>query len=130
MTVSSAAREAFDVPALDFDAMMAVPPRSPVVRANLRMARGKAPIVNAVNPVELCGEALSEPVVWVGRQWAVTTYGIECRDGRYTIKASQLWSGGDGWNIGVHMAEKEWVDVPDFLTALLVARGHFGSPAA
>jgi hypothetical protein len=30
------------------------------------------------------------PVLWRGRQWAVTEYGIECLDGTYAIQANRL----------------------------------------
>ncbi len=40
-------------------------------------------------PVVCRGEALSE-VWWQGRQWAVTAYGLERRDGTYFIEAKRL----------------------------------------
>lgn len=101
---------------------------SPRKLAQHRMARGLAPIVNADNTVAVRGEALSEPVIWVGRQWAVTAFGIERRDGCYAIEAARLWEEYPGWTHGSHMAWKGWVDMPDFMTALMVARGHFGRP--
>jgi hypothetical protein len=42
--------------------------------------RETMPIVHDANDARLSGEEL-RPVVWQGRQWAVTTYGIESRDG-------------------------------------------------
>jgi hypothetical protein len=73
------------------------------------------------------GESLSEPVVWQGRQWAVTTYGLEKRDGTYQIEANRLWeneeNGGWFYQIGL----KNWVDVEDFIQAFTLARAHHRS---
>jgi hypothetical protein len=55
------------------------------------------------NPVEGCGEELSE-VWWQGRQWAVTAYGIECRDGLYYIEKSRLLE-NQGYSWPRHMAD-------------------------
>ena len=38
-------------------------------------------------PVPIRGDALP-PLLWRGRQWAVTDYGIEALDGTYSLKAS------------------------------------------
>jgi hypothetical protein len=48
----------------------------------LAIAYVKTEVVNRCEP-------LSE-VWWQGRQWAVTAYGLEQRDGTYTIKADRL----------------------------------------
>jgi hypothetical protein len=50
------------------------------------------PIIHDANEVRLCGEEL-RPVIWQGRQWAVTTFGIESRDGLYAIRARRLTEG-------------------------------------
>jgi hypothetical protein len=71
--------------------------------------------------VHVRGERLSQPIAWRGRQSSVTRYGIECRDGTYAIAADRYEEGGEfGWVM--HMAGKEWVDLPDFAEALRVAR--------
>jgi hypothetical protein len=75
----------------------------------------------ASNHVKNPGERLSQ-VIWKGRQWAVTRYGVECRDGCYAIERSRLWEEDDSHGWIMHMAEKEWVDLPDFAEALRVAR--------
>jgi hypothetical protein len=54
------------------------------------------------------------PVRWQGAQWAVTAYGIESRDGSYTISKDRL---SDPYWLD-HMSEKEWVDIGDFAEAL------------
>jgi hypothetical protein len=79
--------------------------------------------------IKVRGEPLSLPIYWCGRQWAVTRYGIECRDGTYSIAVGRLdeEEAEHGWVM--HMSEKEWVDLPDFAEALRVARrmlGHRG----
>ena len=62
-------------------------------------------------------------VWWQGRQWAVTAYGIEARDGSYPIEAKRIGEKrGKSMSDWVpHMAEKDWVDLPDFVTSLMVA---------
>lgn len=82
-------------------------------------------------PVACRGEALHE-IWWRGRQWAVTSYGVECLDGSYSFEATRLAEGlhGSGpveasWC--VHMAENGWVDVDDFATAWLVALSLHGA---
>ncbi len=76
-------------------------------------------------PVRNRGEELHE-TIWQGRQWAVTEYGIEARDGKYALPAERLseareHSGHQLPDWPLHMAEKIWVDIHDFYTAFLVA---------
>jgi hypothetical protein len=78
-------------------------------------------VVHNDDQVTVCGECL-HPVIWQGRQWAVTTYGVECRDGCYAFEAGRLCEDhADGYSWIKHMAEKEWVDMADFATAFFVA---------
>src|SRR5262249_129412 len=53
---------------------------------------------------------LSQPVYWRGRQWAVTAYGIECRERPYFFEHSRIWEdeGRHGWVR--QLASKNWVD--------------------
>ena len=54
---------------------------------------------------------------------AVTEFGIEARDGTYTIKADRLAENiGHAWP--AHICEKAWVDQNDFCTAWLVRPRH------
>ncbi len=80
------------------------------------------PIVYSDTEVRNRADELS-PILWQGRQWAVTEYGIERRDGTYVIEKSRLdESRADGavdWL--AHMGEKTWVDAEDFATAYFVA---------
>lgn len=81
--------------------------------------------------VRVRGEAL-HPILWQGEQWAVTEYGIECRNGTYAIAAHRLleirW-GTTQYDWPLHMREKPWVDMADFQRAF--AAGcllHHGVP--
>ena len=76
-------------------------------------------------PVRNRGEELHE-TIWQGRQWAVTEYGIEARDGIYHLPAERLsetrqYQDHELPDWPLHMAEKTWVDIHDFCTAFLVA---------
>jgi hypothetical protein len=71
------------------------------------------------DPVTVRGEPLGE-IWWQGRQWAVTAYGLECRDGTYVIDKKRLLEDAD-YGLVRHVGTKSWVDVDDFATAYLVA---------
>jgi hypothetical protein len=65
-----------------------------------------------------------DTVWWLGKQWAVTSYGIEQLDGTYVIEAHRLAEGLErehphGWPAQV--TGKTWCDPDDFCTAWLVA---------
>jgi len=68
------------------------------------------------------GEPLSEPIHWIGRQWAVTAYGVECRDGTYAIEASRLWENEKDHGWVMQVGNKTWTDPCDFAEALRIAR--------
>jgi hypothetical protein len=104
--------------------------------------RGQAePVIYADSAVARGGEAL-HPIFWQGREWAVTAYGIERRDGSYPIEASRLCEGHEGAAVAAdgtpvpytwigHIGEKGW-DLADFATAFFVACAMHGvrlSPA-
>jgi hypothetical protein len=76
-------------------------------------------------PVAMAGEELAQPIFWVGRQWAVTSYGVECRDGTYAFEADRL---GEDWY--AHVSRKIWVDAGDLREALEFAHKHFGKRPA
>jgi hypothetical protein len=80
----------------------------------------------ASNPVKNRGERLHK-IIWQGRQWAVTTYGVECRDGCYAIGRARLWEEDEAYSWVRHMAEKNWVDLHDFAEALRIARSMVAS---
>ena len=72
--------------------------------------------------------ALHRDIFWVGRQWAVTGYGIQACDqkqkSKFDIEASRLWEDGvlDG------MRALEWLNIEDFEKALSVARKRYPEP--
>src|SRR6266403_5935818 len=72
--------------------------------------------------------ALHREIYWVGRQWAVTGYGIQACDqkqkSKFDIEASRLWEDGvlDG------MRALEWLNLEDFEKAVSVARTHYPKP--
>ena len=78
---------------------------------------------------------LGEPlglVLWQGKQWAVTAYGLECRNGKYHVEAKEFYKNVDpsrfkntkdprqlaylSWFH--HVKEKSWVDQEDLDHAL------------
>jgi hypothetical protein len=80
------------------------------------------PAYVSTDQVSLRSEPLTTPIYWTGTQWAVTGYGVECRDGTYSIPANRVWeeNGGRGWV--QRMKEKDWVKLPDFVEALRLSR--------
>ncbi len=73
--------------------------------------------------------ALHRDIYWVGRQWAVTGFGVQAVDqrlkGAFDIEASQVWDDG----LEVRMRRHSWVNADDFGTALMRARQRFPEPA-
>lgn len=84
------------------------------------------------DPVRVRGQEL-HPVLWHGEQWAVTEYGIECRDGTYAIAADRLLKkriGTNQYDWPLHLREKVWVDMSDFQKSFAVGCWvHHGVPA-
>src|SRR5947209_12871572 len=74
--------------------------------------------------------ALHRDIFWVGRQWAVTGYGIQAcnqkQRSKFDIEASRLWESGvlDG------LRAEPWINRDDFNQAVDVARKHFPQPVA
>ena len=72
--------------------------------------------------------ALHRDIYWVGRQWAVTGYGMQAVDpklqGQFDIEAARLWEDGlsEGLNAGV------WLNSEDFAKALAIARARYPQP--
>ena len=102
-----------------------IPPRarSPELRAlvaelTARAKRlGSPPAYVSGNYIRPLGERL-HPIKWQGRQWAVTSFGVERRDGTYSISKDRLES--VRWIH--HLAGKRSVDLEDFAEALRIAR--------
>jgi len=87
-----------------------------------------AMIVAHENPVSLRGERLNE-IWWQGRQWAVTSHGIEARDGTYEIAKDRLreeHAREHPYSWIAHLSGKSWIDLDDFATAYFVAVAMHG----
>jgi hypothetical protein len=71
---------------------------------------------------------LHRDIYWVGRQWAVTGYGVQACDqkqkGEFDIEASRLWEGG----LLESIRALDWLNIADFDKALSVARKRFPEP--
>jgi hypothetical protein len=73
-------------------------------------------LANATASYELAGEPLQ--VIEQFGTWAVTDYGIECLERYYVIEKQRLHE--NDWPL--HMSEKTWVDMYDFLRAFYAGR--------
>jgi hypothetical protein len=73
--------------------------------------------------------ALHRDIYWVGRQWAVTGYGIQACDqkqkGQFDIEGSRLWEEG----VQERLRAQKWLNAEDFDKAVAVARKHFPEPS-
>ncbi len=72
--------------------------------------------------------ALHRDIYWVGRQWAVTGYGIQAcnqkQKGHFDIEGSRLWEDG----VLERIRAEAWLNIDDFEKALAVARKHYPEP--
>jgi hypothetical protein len=65
------------------------------------------PQYECTDHVKCRGEPLATPIYWQGRQWAVTSAGIECRDGLYYIGSHRCWEDEHSvWAAGLHTCPK------------------------
>ena len=71
---------------------------------------------------------LHRDIYWVGRQWAVTGYGMQAIDQRlngvFDIEIAHLWE--DGLIEGMHGLE--WLNTADFDKGLAAARKRYPEP--
>jgi hypothetical protein len=72
--------------------------------------------------------ALHRDIYWVGKQWAVTGYGIQACDqkkqGQFDIEASRLWEDG----VLESLRAEPWFNHEDFDKALAAASKHYPKP--
>ncbi len=72
--------------------------------------------------------ALHRDIYWVGKQWAVTGYGLQAVDqkqkGKFDIEASRVWENG----LLESLRAESWLNRDDFEKALAVARKRFPEP--
>jgi hypothetical protein len=72
--------------------------------------------------------ALHRDIFWVGRQWAVTGYGIQAcnqkQRGKFDIEGARLWEDG----VLESLRTEKWLNVEDFEKAIEVARKYYPEP--
>jgi hypothetical protein len=72
--------------------------------------------------------ALHRDIYWVGRQWAVTGFGVQAIDqrlkGAFDIEASRVWED----DLAERMRGHAWLNVADFDKALAIAKTRFPEP--
>jgi hypothetical protein len=65
---------------------------------------------------------LHRDIYWLGKQWAVTGYGVQAVDKKlnmkFDIRADRIWEDG----LAEAMDSEKWLDIDDFAEALSVAR--------
>jgi hypothetical protein len=73
--------------------------------------------------------ALHQNIYWVGKQWAVTGYGIQAcnqkQRGKFDIEYARLWEDG----VLEKLRAEKWLNVEDFDQALEVARKYHPEPS-
>ncbi len=69
--------------------------------------------------------ALHRDIYWVGRQWAVTGYGLQAVDqkqkSKFDIEASRLWDD----DLQDNLRAQPWFNAEDFSKGLSVARARY-----
>ena len=69
--------------------------------------------------------ALHRDIYWVGRQWAVTGYGVQACDqkqkSQFDIEVNRLWEDDVLEGLRAH----KWLNVEDFEKAIAIARKRF-----
>ena len=72
--------------------------------------------------------ALHRDIHWIGRQWAVTGYGMQAidqkRGGQFDIEIARLWDDG----LLESLSEQKWFNPDDFSKGLAIARKRFPAP--
>ena len=72
--------------------------------------------------------ALHRDIFWVGRQWAVTGFGLQAVDqrlkGAFDVEGTRLWED----DLSQRMRALAWLNADDFNKALDLARGRFPQP--
>jgi hypothetical protein len=71
---------------------------------------------------------LHRDIFWVGKQWAVTGYGMQACDqkqkSKFDIEASRLWDE----DLDDELSDQKWFDPGDFDKGLAEARKHYPLP--
>jgi hypothetical protein len=79
---------------------------------------------------EIYEMALHRDIFWVGKQWAVTGYGMQAVDqkqkSKFDIEASRVWED----DLLEVLSEQRWFNAEDFSAGLSVARAKYPEPPA
>jgi len=72
--------------------------------------------------------ALHRDIYWVGKQWAVTGFGIQAcnqkQKGQFDVEGARLWEDG----VLERLRTEPWLNIEDFERALEVARKYYPEP--
>ena len=72
--------------------------------------------------------ALHRDIHWIGRQWAVTGYGMQAIDqrhgGQFDIEIERLWDEG----LLEGLSGQKWFNPEDFAKGLAIARKRYPEP--
>src|ERR1700758_398229 len=72
--------------------------------------------------------ALHRDIFWIGRQWAVTGFGLQAVDqrlkGAFDVESARLWED----DLPQRMRALAWINANDFNKALDLGRGRFPNP--
>lgn len=72
--------------------------------------------------------ALHRDIFWVGRQWAVTGFGLQAIDqrlkGAFDVEVARVWQD----DVPQRMRGLAWINIDDFNKALDLARERFPAP--
>jgi hypothetical protein len=72
--------------------------------------------------------ALHHDIYWVGRQWAVTGYGMQAVDqkqkSKFDIEVSRLWDD----DLSENLRAEPWFNLDDFSKGLSLARARYPEP--
>jgi hypothetical protein len=72
--------------------------------------------------------ALHRDIHWIGRQWAVTGFGMQAIDqrlsGQFDIEISRLWEG----DLAESLRDQKWFNAEDFNKGLSAARQRYPEP--
>jgi hypothetical protein len=72
--------------------------------------------------------ALHRDIHWIGRQWAVTGFGMQAIDqklgGKFDIEMARLWDDG----LTESLREQKWFKAEDFEKGLAMARKRYPEP--
>jgi outer membrane biosynthesis protein TonB len=79
----------------------------------------------SLSEIEITKMALHRDIFWVGKQWAVTGYGMQAVDqkqkSKFDIEASRLWED----DLLENLSEQRWFNAEDFNAGLSIARAKY-----